>query len=229
MNDYVKGFIDSAKSNGVSERDAMNVLKAASAADPAVAQQAQLQAGVSAPGPESLGGGQPPMPGGEGGGLPPELEQLINSLPPELLEQLLQEVSQELQGGEGGQGGPPPGPPGAQGPGGDPNMQGMGGPPPDQGFPKQGSADDEFILAKTAEYKEGFASAARAAGLNYNQANDLYKSALSQMEENPIDLNALVDSNEKRASHYEGFVTAAMNSGFRQKDAIEVYNQTFLN
>ena len=212
MNSYVKGFIEQAKKNGISEKEAMTVLKTAAAADPAIADQAQLQAGVGAPGPESIGGGQPPLPtGGEDSGLPPELEQLINSLPPEVLAQLLQEVEAELQGGgEGGEGS-------------DPNM----GNAPEQS--KQASVKEDLILAKTAEYQEGFIEASRHYGVDFQTTQKLFKQALDIMEKNPVDLEHVIDTNEKRAAHYEGFVKSAMTAGFSQQDAADIYKETFFN
>lgn len=218
MNDYTNGFIETAKKNGISEKEATNLLKAAAQADPAIAEQ--MQAGSGAPGAEQMAQGQPPLPGGEGdSGIPPELEQLINSLPPEVLEQLLAEVEQELQGGgdPAAQGAPPQGmPPEAM----------QGGMPP-EGMPKQGSARDT-ILAKTAEYQEGFVEAANYYGVDRNTTVNLYKQAMVEMENNPVDASLFVDSKEKRAAHFEGFVYQALNRGFSQADAISTYENTFL-
>ena len=189
MNSYVTGFLDSAKQNGIPEKEAMTILKAACAADPALAKEANMQpggmqAGLGAPGPEQTGAGQPPLPQGGGeGGIPPELEELINSLPPEVLQQLLAEVEQELQGG--GQGGPPPQDAGAP----------QGGPPqgglPPEGMPKQGSAKEDTILAKTAEYQEGFLEASQHYGVDRNTTVQLFKQALHEMEQSPIDLSLI--------------------------------------
>ena len=203
MNDYTNGFIQTAKKNGISEKEASELLKAAAAADPAVAQQ--MQAGSGAPGAEQMAQGQPPLPGAEGdSGIPPELEQLINSLPPEVLQQLLAEVEQELQGG------------------GDPSQQ--GGLPP-EGMPKQGS---ELILAKTAAYQEGFLEAANYYGVSQAETVNIYKQAMADMEKNPVDASLMVDSKEKRAAHFEGFFHQALSRGFTQKDAIDTYENTFL-
>ena len=218
MNSYVKGFIEQAKKNGVSEKEAMTVLKAAAAADPAIAQQAQMQAGMSAQGPQDIGEGQPPLPTEGDSGLPPELEQLINSLPPEVLAQLLQEVEAELQGGEGGEGGQ-----GAPPPAGDPSA---GNAP---GQAKQASVKEDSILAKTAEYQEGFIEASRQYGVDFTTTQKLFKQALDIMEKNPVDLEDIIDTKEKRAAHYEGFVKSAMAVGFSEQDATDIYKETFFN
>ena len=171
-----------------------------------------MQAGSGAPGAEQMAQGQPPLPGAEGdSGIPPELEQLINSLPPEVLQQLLAEVEQELQGG---------GDPSQQG--GDPSQQ--GGLPP-EGMPKQGS---ELILAKTAAYQEGFLEAANYYGVSQAETVNIYKQAMAEMEKNPVDASLMVDSKEKRAAHFEGFLHQALSRGFTQKDAIDTYENTFL-
>ena len=216
MSNYVTGFMDVAKKYGISEKQAMFSLKAAAAADPAIA----AQAGMGGPpqggpppqaAPQDLGAGQPPLPAdGGAGGIPPELEQLINSLPPEVLQQLLAEIQQEVGGDQGG---------------------GDAGGPPQGGSPhhKQASVKDEPILAKTASYQEGFLDAAK----EYNTSRDLtvalYKRALAEMEANPVDLSLFPDTEEKRASHAEGVITAAMERGFSQKEAVDLYRSTFLN
>jgi hypothetical protein len=125
-NDYIDGFLKFALDQGCSGEEAVNLFKFAAETDPGVAEAAGLGAGISAPGPEQLGQGQPGL---EGQGIPPEIEQLIQSLPPEVLQQLMMEIEQELQGG----------------------------------MPKQGSDNSEAsTLCKTAEYAEGFLSAAKA-------------------------------------------------------------------
>ena len=225
MSNYVTGFMEAAKKYGISEKQAMFSLKAAAAADPAIAAQAGMggppQGAAPQPPPQDLGGGQPPLPGDGGQGIPPELEQLINSLPPEVLQQLLAEVQQELQGGggggDGGQGGPPQG--GPQG-------GGMGG-PPQHGHHKQGSAAEDLILAKTAGYQEGFLEAAKSYNATQQFTVSLYKQALAEMEANPIDLSLIPDTEEKIASHAEGVITAAMERGFSKKEAVDLYRATF--
>ena len=100
-NDYLDGFIAVLTKEGLSKDEAMELYKSAAHEDPN-AQAAGIGAGISAPGPQQLGQGQPPLPGGDdgAGGIPPEIEQLIQSLPPEVLQQLLAEIQQEVQGGQ---------------------------------------------------------------------------------------------------------------------------------
>lgn len=219
MNSYVTGFIEQAKKNGVADKEAMQILKAAAAADPNVAAQAGMQAGISAPGPESMGSGQPPLPTGGQGGLPPELEQLINSLPPEVLAQLLQEVEAELKGGAS--------PEGAQGHEGAEGAEAAAMAP--QGHQQKQGSEKDLILAKTAKYQEGFLEASRYYGVDLATTQNLYKSALEIMEKNPVDLSDTIDTNEKRAAHYEGFIKSAMTVGFSEKDATDIYKETFFN
>jgi hypothetical protein len=94
--------------------------------------------------------------------------------------------------------------------------------------PKQGS-DEEFILAKTAQYQEGFLAGARDHNLDYPSTVELYKRALAEMEANPIDSSLYIDTTEKRAAHAEGVILAAMERGFSQNDAFNFYKSTFID
>jgi hypothetical protein len=222
--EYVTGFVKTAMDlGGLTQEAAIGLLKVAAEADPAVAQAAGVGAGVGAQPPGAIGAGQPPLPGDPSqgqGGIPPELEQMIASLPPEVLQQLLAELEQEAQG-QGGQGMPPQGMP----PQGGPPQGGQGGPPPSH-HQKQGSHSQ--VLAKTAEYADGFFKAASYNGLNQRQATELYKKAVALSEASPIDPTLVIDTQEKRAAHFEGFVKAAMYNGATEKVAVDCYRQTFL-
>lgn len=242
-NAYIDGFIKRAQAVGLSKEQATNFLKVA--LDPS---QAGL-ANAGAPDPSMGGGmggqgGPPPPPGGgdptggaPGGlppdgsmGVPPEIEQLIQQLPPEVLQQLLQEIEGELGGGAGG---PPGGGDPSQGAGGPPPgmdpSQGAGGPPPgmdpSQGGgmpPKQGS---EKILAKEAKYIEGFVERALGYGFDKNAAKDMYKKALQIMEGDKNAEPAPVK--EKRAAHYDGFMSQAKTRGIVENEAAQAYHRIF--
>ena len=215
-NDFIDGFFKVAIDNGLSADDAVTLYKRAQQ-DPNAA--AAMQAGISTPGPEQLGQGQPPLPTDPSGGagVPPEIEQLIQSLPPEVLQQLIAEIEQQMGGA------------------GDPNSQGQPPQGMEQGHPahaghapeKQGS--DTSLLCKTAEYKEGFLEEAKNYGLTHNQAMNFYKSAVSQMEQAPIDPALLLNTQEKQAQHYEGFIRTALDYGCTMKQAQDEYNKLFVN
>lgn len=100
---------------------------------------APQQGGQGDPSQQQQQGGQDPSQQQQGGGgdpmqqlmaqLPPEMAQQIQQLPPEQQQQALQQVMQQMQGGQGGgdpsQGGQPQGGAG----GGDPSQQGQQGNP----------------------------------------------------------------------------------------------------
>lgn len=210
-NDYIDGFLKAAIDNGLSQEETLMLYKLAEhPADPAAA-GLPVQAGVNTPDPSQLGAGQPGLEGGPGAqGVPPELEQLIQSLPPEVLQQLIAEIEQEM-GGAGHTGAPPQG-----------HHQGHQPPP---GPEKQGSA----LLCNTPEYQAGFMEAARDYGLTQYQTNEFYKQAVSRMAESPIDPELFINTQEKQASHYEGFITAALEYGCTVKQAQDEYRKLFTN
>lgn len=90
------------------------------------------------------------------------------------------------------------------------------------------SADSTLLLSKTAEYVEGFFEAASEYGLTRAQARQCYKQAADYMEKNPINTALAIDSKEKQALHYEGFLLEAADHGFSVKQAEALYINTFL-
>lgn len=157
-----------------------------------------LQAGGQAPNPaDVVPGGAPPMAGDAT--LPPELEQMIDSLPPEVLAQLVQQIEAELQQG-GAQGGPMPGAPSPE---------------------KQGSVDDRLI-AKEAEYIDGFLTRAAEYGFDKNAAEQIYYQALRVMD-------PTVPQVEKIAQdlHFQGFLEKAASYGLDYEQSVAAYNQYF--
>lgn len=98
-----------------------------------------------------------------------------------------------------------------------------------EGQQKQASFSGDMILAKTAEYQEGFLQAAKDNRIDMSLTELMYKRALDEMEASPIDLSLQPDTPEKRASHAEGVISAAVEYGLSKKEAIDLYTATFLN
>lgn len=222
------GFVKRAQEAGISLFDATNLFKQATGVDPSA-----MMAGGGAGGPPPQGGGDPSQgaPDISGGqGIPPELEQLIQQLPPEVLQQLVQEIEAEIANGQGGAGGPPGGDPSAGGmPQGAPDPALAGG-PPGGGMPpmdpsmlgKQGS-----ILAKEASYIEGFVERGLTYGFNRADVKEMYKKALSLMEPTQTKVASVQQTNVAANKHFEGFMLQARAYGISDKEAAEVYQQTF--
>lgn len=84
--------------------------------------------------------------------------------------------------------------------------------------------DPNAIVAKQAEYVEGFFKAAEEYGFDEKTAAELYNTALDIMGVAP---EGYPIPNEKLASHYEGFVEQGKSYGLTKAEIDSIYSQLF--
>lgn len=223
------GFLKAAQEQGYTQQQAAYLWKQKVANDPSMMGGDPSQAGGMPPqggmppGPQDASLPQPPPDGAAPTANPElaQLEQLLQSLPPEQLEQIIQQIQAELQGG-GGDPSQAGGDPSQAG--GDPSQ--MGGMPP-QGDPSQMGGNPDEMVAKQADYIGAFADRGYARGYSQPQIAYLYKKALALFDPAQAEQVTKV-AQDQQADTYEqqriaGFFKRAAEQGFTRDQAVELY------